>query len=292
MPWLLGRIKTFKPDRILLTGHNFGSLVAAGLSGRKTFLSVHFHHGGRSVWLWRSYYALATRVCSGIRFICNYIFEEVEDLLRGYAHAVCFPNIFREPKAVGECRAARGKLGLPEDAFIVGNAGWLVHRKAFDVLIEVAGLVVRQEPKALFLIAGDGDQRPALEKQARDLGLSENIRFIGWQKDLSSFYAALDVLLFNTRFDAVGRTPLEALMYGVPIVASVSKGGLDEFIRHGQDGFLIGSHDTEALADEVLRLGRDPAGKKDLAQARRARVLESGSPVSHAERLVKFLDLT
>ncbi|MDF7799403.1 glycosyltransferase family 4 protein [Pontiellaceae bacterium B1224] len=291
IPWLLRNIRQFNPERILLTGHNFGSLVAAMLSKRKTYLSIHFHHGDRSIWLWRGYYALAKRGCLGIRFISSFIFKEVESLFADYRNVACFPNIFREPETYVDILKARQRLNLPEDAYIVGNAGWLIPRKAFDVFLNVAAFVVKDQPKAFFLIAGDGEERGALEKLAHDLGISEKVRFIGWQKDLSHFYAALNVLLFNSRFDALGRTPVEALIHSVPVVASVECGGLDEFVRHGTDGYLIDSHDVKALANEIVRLSRDTAACSAVAESGRCRVLELGSPSQHVKALIQFLDL-
>jgi len=291
IPWLLCEIYAFQPDRILLTGHNYGSLVAAMLSRCPTFLSIHYHHGDRPGRLWKSYYSLAKRGCSGIRFISRYIYGEVADLFVGYGNTVCFPNIFRTPGDSLDWREARAQLDLPETAFLIGNAGWLIRRKAFDVFLEVAALVVKQVPDAVFVVAGDGEERQRLEYQAKALGIADAVRFLGWQKDLAPFYRALDILLFNSRFDALGRTPVEALSYGIPVVASVTNGGLDEFIRHGQDGFLIDRHDEEALANEVVRLHGDPRMRESVAVSGRERVLEMGSPEQHLKHLTRFLEI-
>lgn len=289
--WLLRAIRQERPDRIWLTGHNFGSLTAAKLSRIPTYLSMHFHHCERPMWFWKCFYAVAKKTCLGIRFISRYIFEEVAPRFNGYDNAVCFPNIFRPPSKTIDSAFARNELGISTEAFVIGNAGWLIPRKAFDVFLQTAAQVKKQIPQAVFLIAGDGPERARLEKMAEELNLVEEVLFVGWQKDLSHFYSALDLLLFNTRFDALGRTPVEALCYGIPVVASVTHGGLSEFIRHGQDGFLIDQHDPKLLADEIIRLYSDPAARRGYAQSGRDRVLEMGSPETHLQHLNRFMEL-
>lgn len=289
--WLLRSIKQHKPDRIWLTGHNFGSLMAAKVSGVPTYLSIHFHHCERPMLLWRVFYALAKKACLGIRFVSRFIFDEVAFLLGGYENAICFPNVFRSPVESIDSTVAREKLNVPKGAFLIGNAGWLIPRKAFDVFLQTAAIVKRRIPEAVFVIAGDGSHRKPLEEMAESLGIGGDVMFIGWQSNLALFYSALDILLFNTNFDALGRTPVEALCYGVPVVASVTHGGLGEFIRHGRDGFLIDQHDPSALADEIIRLYNDPGYRISCAQSGRDRVLDMGSPERHLRHLETFMKL-
>lgn len=289
--WLLRAIREEQPDRIWLTGHNFGSLVVARLSGVPAYLSIHFHHCERPMRFWKAFYALAKRSCVGIRFISRYIFEEVESLFKPDDPVVCFPNIFHPPPEKMDTASARDQLKIDPDAFVVGNAGWLIPRKAFDVFLQTAARVKKQIPNAIFIIAGDGSERGSLEQLMRELDLENEVMFIGWQKDLIRFYSALDVLLFNTNFDALGRTPVEALSYGVPVVASVTHGGLSEFIRHEQDGFLIDQHDPQILAGAIVRLKNDPAYRTACAQSGHDRVLEMGSPERHLQHLNQFMEL-
>jgi len=289
--WMLRQIRKFDPDRIWLTGHNFGSLLAAYFSGRNTYLSIHFVHCERPILLWRIFYFLARRICSGIRFITRFIYQEVESLLDGCGNVVCFPNIFREPVAQMDRSLARRQLEIAEDVYVIGNAGWLIRPKAFDVFLETAALVKALIPNAVFLIAGDGAERENLEQLARALKIEEGIKFIGWQTDLNPFFSSLDVLLFNSNFDALGRTPIEAMCYGVPVVASVICGGLDEFIRSGIDGYLIDSHDPQKLANEIKQLHDHPNLRDTYVRNGRERVIGLGSPEQHLRNLIEFMDL-
>ena len=288
---LLKVIKRFRPDRLWLVGHNFGSLLVAKLSECPAYLSIHYHHSERPLWLWRLFYGIARHSVRRVHFISHYIFEEVQDLFPDRSQVACFPNVFPKPPPPLAKNYARKTLGIPQTAFVIGNAGWLIPRKAFDVFLETAALVLKQIPAAYFVIAGDGVERKALQNQAERLGIGDFVLFLGWQKDLIPFYSSLDVLLFNSNFDAMGRTPAEALSHAIPVVCSVTHGGLSEFIRHGQDGFLIDHHDTAALAKEIVYLYEDEEYRGKIASAGRERILAIGSPEKHLKSLQNFLEL-
>ena len=88
---------------------------------------------------------------------------------------------------------------------------------------------------------------------AQELDIKSNIVWLGWQKDLEDFYSCLDIMLFNSDWDAVGLSPLEAIQRGVPTFASVINGGLEE-ILNGEFSFFIDSkHDVDALSNKLLK---------------------------------------
>jgi glycosyltransferase involved in cell wall biosynthesis len=96
-------------------------------------------------------------------------------------------------------------------------------------------------------------------------------------------------MLFNTDFDAMGRTPLEAMSYGIPTVASVTQCGLPEVIDTDEVGFLIRNHDVPRLAERVIELLRDEQAAKALGARGRQRVAEVGCPRQHALRILNAL---
>lgn len=288
---ILAAIKRFRPDRLWLVGHNFGSQLAAGLSGCPAYLSIHYHHSERPIWLWRFFYGIAKYCVRRIHFVSQYIFNEVQALFPNKKQTVCFPNVFPSPPPLLPREQARALLHLPVDAFVVGNAGWLIPRKAFDVFLETAALVLKQIPEAYFVIAGDGEERAALVRQAERLRIRDSVLFLGWQQDLLPFYSSVDVILFNSHFDCFPTTPLEAMARNIPVVCSLAHGGLSEALRHGRDGFLIDHHDTEALATEIVHLYRDEEYRRKIAHSGKKRVLDIGSPEKHLEHLHELLEL-
>ena len=95
-------------------------------------------------------------------------------------------------------------------------------------------------------------------------GLS-NIRFVGWTDRLSDYYSAMDLFLFPSRSEALGSAVLEAMSFGVPVVAS-DVGGIPEIVQPGVNGFLIDSTDVNAWAHRVERLCNDSCLRTRLAQ--------------------------
>jgi len=127
-------------------------------------------------------------------------------------------NPFVVPENVAsasERDSARRRFGLPKDAFVVGNAGWLIARKRWDVFLRVACEVSRRTSDAHFVIAGDGPDRSRLEALAKKLGIESKVTWLGWQSNTAQVYSSLDVVLFNSDWDALGRTPIEAVVHGV-----------------------------------------------------------------------------
>ena len=114
----------------------------------------------------------------------------------------------------------RGELGLPEDAPLVGMVACLKPQKSPLTFVEVAARVAREVPRAVFVIAGDGELRPAVETRAEQLGLGGRLRLLGWRRDVPRVMASLDVLLHTSLWEGLPRVLPEAIASGVPIVAT------------------------------------------------------------------------
>jgi glycosyltransferase involved in cell wall biosynthesis len=121
-------------------------------------------------------------------------------------------------------------------------------------------------------IAGDGPERPALEKRAAPLG--NDVQFLGWQSDPAAFLAKTDVLIAPSRTEVFGLVILEAWRAGAAVVATRADGPL-ELIRHGQDGLLSGG-DADLLAASLDRVIADNDLRQRLIAGGRARLAEFG----------------
>ncbi len=135
-------------------------------------------------------------------------------------------------------RAAREKFGLPSDAFVVAGIGRLTFQKNFALFLEVAALVVKDHPKAVFAIAGTGEDDATLRAQATQLGLGDRIRFLGFVSNMAELYPAVDLLLLTSRYEGLPITILEAMATGIPIVAS-DLDGMREILRDGENAALV-----------------------------------------------------
>ena len=296
IPQMAHEFRNAKTDGLVVTGHNLAAFAAlAGLNCKKRLLFIHYHHQGvKPEWEWRAIYMAAMRLFPRVAFCADFIREEAETIyppLRAVSATLRNPFQLPPNPSDEDRSAARRALGIPDGALVVGNAGWLIERKRWDVFLNVAAKIAAQRSDVIFLASGDGPLRDQLRRQCNALGLSERVRWLGWQDDLTRFYLSLDVLLFNSDWDALGRTPLEAGAYGVPSVASVVHGGLREAIDTERVGFLIDRHDEEWLAARTLQLLSDATLRQGMGGACRQFLAERHNPEENARKMLKLLDM-
>lgn len=289
------RLAGIRADALIMFGHNLMGMLALGSFCRDhRILTLHFHHQGvMHPILWKMLYAVAGWRFAKLVFPSSFIRDEAISLspwIQSRSHILRYPFASHSPVSPENKRNARRVLGINEEGSVIGNAGWLIPRKRWDVFLRVAKLVLKSRPDARFLIAGDGPERSSLEVLAAELGISGQVHWIGWQKNLDVFYKSIDVLLFNSDWDAMGRTPLEAMTYGIPVVASVIHGGLCEIMDSEHHGFFLGEHDVEKLAGYVVRLLNDQALAISTGEAGRIKMQEDGDSRRYAESIIQMLD--
>jgi glycosyltransferase involved in cell wall biosynthesis/SAM-dependent methyltransferase len=161
------------------------------------------------------------------------------------------PGVDLERFSPGDRAAARRQLGLPEDRLVVLTARRLVPRMGIDVLLDAVARL--GEHDVLLLVVGDGEQRPALEEQARRLGIEQRVRFLGKVSDdeLVAAYRAADVAATpSLAFEGFGLVVLEALACGTPVVGSAVE-GLKEALEGFDPSLLVAPGDADALAERL-----------------------------------------
>jgi glycosyltransferase involved in cell wall biosynthesis len=159
----------------------------------------------------------------------------------------------------------RASLGTPEDAPLALALGRLHRNKGFDVLLAA----VAQVPHLYLWLAGEGEERAALEGQAHALGIAARVRFLGWRDDVPALIAASDMIAVASRHEPLGNVVLEAWAAGVPVVAAASEGP-GALIRDGETGLLARTEDADALAAALKRIAADRALGAALAAGGRA----------------------
>lgn len=163
------------------------------------------------------------------------------------------------------------ELWLPHHAPIVGNVAALVPHKGQRHLIEAAALVVRQVPDARFVIAGEGELRPALERQIKEHHLEKHVLLAGFRPDVLSLHKAFDIFVMSSVTEGLGTSLLDAMACEKPVVATAA-GGIPEVVADGETGFIVPPRDHQAMAAALVRLLKDPALQRRLGTAGRARV--------------------
>jgi len=175
--------------------------------------------------------------------------------------------------AAAPAAALHEELWLPHHAPIVGNVAALVPHKGQRHLIEAAALVVRQVPDARFVIAGEGELRPVLERAIKEHRLEKHVLLAGFRPDVLSLHKAFDIFVMSSVTEGLGTSLLDAMACGRPVVAT-TVGGIPEVVVDGETGFLVPPRDHEGMAAALVKLLRDEdlrqrMGNAGLARARR-----------------------
>jgi glycosyltransferase involved in cell wall biosynthesis len=166
--------------------------------------------------------------------------------------------------------AALLELGIPEGAPVVGNVAALTDHKDHETLLRAAARVTRELPLARFVIVGEGERRDRLIALAAELGITGQLTFAGFRTDLDRLLPAFDVFCLSSHMEGLGTSLLDAMCFGVPIVATAA-GGIPEAVEDGVVGRVVPVRNPEALAAALLDVLRDAPRRRALGEgARRA----------------------
>ena len=175
-----------------------------------------------------------------------------------------FPPIKRE-------EGLRSTLGIPTHAPLIVTVGNVRPVKGIDILIEAAAKVVQQNPEAVFLVLGrisDGEYFRQLQTMVQRLGVREKVRFVSESAQILSTLRASNVFCLPSRSEGFSNALIEAMACELPCVAT-RVGGNAEAIEDGQSGYVVESEDSDAIADRILKLLRDPSMARTMGKTGR-----------------------
>ncbi len=165
----------------------------------------------------------------------------------------------------------RARLGVPEDAFLLGNVAALVGHKDHHTLLAALRLARDTHPALHLAVAGEGPLRAALEAQTRRLGLEAAVHWLGFRDDVPRFLRSCDAFVLSSREEGLGTSVLDAMAAGLPVAATAA-GGIPEMVRDAQTGLLVPTSDPPALAHALVRLAQDHALRERLVREARAQL--------------------
>lgn len=162
---------------------------------------------------------------------------------------------------------------FPPEAPVVGNIAALVPHKGQKYLVDAASVVVKEIPRARFLILGEGELRHALEEQIRHLHLGQHVLLGGFRTDVLGLLKAFDLFVMSSVTEGLGTSLLDAMAAGKPVVATRA-GGIPEVVEDGVTGLLVPPRDARTLAEAILDLLRDDNRRRRMGEAGLARARE------------------
>jgi N-acetyl-alpha-D-glucosaminyl L-malate synthase BshA len=185
-------------------------------------------------------------------------------------------NIEKEIRVIHNFVDTRRFQKKPIDAFrrVIAPNGEriLMHASNFRKIKRVQDVVrifdrVKKEIPSKLLFVGDGPERPGAEDLCRELGLMDDMRFVGKQEQMEEILAIADLFLLTSEYESFGLAALEAMAAGVPVI-STNAGGLPEIAIEGETGYLSEVGDIENMSMRAISiLENDAVLKKFKANA-------------------------
>jgi glycosyltransferase involved in cell wall biosynthesis len=180
-----------------------------------------------------------------------------EELERWYP--VSHEQIVRIPHGVDTERFSPNQhchRSINDAKFSLLHVGRLVSRKHVDLALEALAEIERDDIE--LLLAGTGRHRERLENRAAELGIAEDVDFLGFvpEEDLPTLYASSDAFLFLSRYEGFGLTFLESMASGTPVIGT-RVGGFPDMVTDGEEGIIV-DHGTNDVANAIERLADDP----------------------------------
>lgn len=154
-----------------------------------------------------------------------------------------------------------------EDSHIVLAAGHLTHRKGFDLLIRAWGAipaVVRRDWR--LRLVGSGEEEHALTDLVASLSIADSVNFVGRKEDMAEEYTGAGLFVLSSRKEGLPMVLLEAMSFGLPVVAFDCETGPAEIVVDGQTGLLTAPEDVPALSKAMSRMMSDSQFRSECAR--------------------------
>lgn len=160
-------------------------------------------------------------------------------------------------------------FSLPTDKWLWGSLGRLVPTKGYDILLKAWARKKIGDHGGVLVLAGDGREKESLLNLARQLGISQEISFLGHVSDVPKFLQTLNGFVMPSRREGFGLALLEAMAAGLPVVAS-KVGGMPEILNplcQEEQSYLVQSENQDLLADAMIKIMSWPEARRRLATA-------------------------
>lgn len=190
--------------------------------------------------------------------------------------------------SAGDRRRTRDELALAPDEFLWLAVGRLWEQKGYPKLLQ-AFQPLATAPARL-AIAGRGPQLDELQRQATQLGIASQVRFLGVRHDIAALLGAADGFVLSSAWEGMPNVVMEALAAATPVVAT-EVGGVSEVVQAGKSGFLVPAGDPNALSRAMRQLmSLSIEQRRQMGMIGRAHVTAHYSLPAMADRWLALFD--
>ena len=178
----------------------------------------------------------------------------------------------------------RAELNLNDDDIALVSAGDLILRK--DYATAIRAIALADNENLHYFICGVGPERENLEELAKELGVENQIHFLGFRSDVKELMAASDIFLFTTLQEGMPRSMMEAMATGLPCVASAIRGNVD-LIENGENGYVCAAKDVEAFSKAISKLAQSKELREEISKKNLEKI--KGYDVTVVENEIKAI---
>lgn len=188
-----------------------------------------------------------------------------------------------------DLNAVRAKYDLPDRSPVIGIFGRLTAKKQHSLFLEVAKNVLDRHPEAIFLVVGEGPEKAEIQSYAKELGITEHLYMLGFQRSVFELYALCDVVLFTSEAEALPNVVIEAMLAGKPVV-SFDLDSVQELIRCEDTGVKVPLNDIYLMSQRTLELIESPERRRHIGEAARHFIMEHFSVNFMVQEVEAYLD--
>jgi glycosyltransferase involved in cell wall biosynthesis len=288
LPLLVPRARAFRPDLVYSSQQRWDCYVAttlARLLGVPQVIHLHYNIGP---WL---HAQPLRRLRKARAVVCVSEFIRRQAIAHGVAPAraiTLYNAISAHPQPATGLDDLRRELGLEPEAEVVLNASRLASGKGHADMLRAFLQATEAHPRAVLLIAGEGELDAPLRALAGELKLGGRVRFLGFRRDVPRLLALSRVFIHPSLQEPCALALLEAAAQGIPTVA-YADGGTCELVEDGTTGLLAPTGNVEELGRALRRLLDDPAHAGRLGAAAHERVQSRFDPATQGRAFTDLL---
>lgn len=255
-------------------------LAARGVRkrGTKVVYMVHgFHfYKGAPLQNWLLYYPVekyCSHLCDMIVTINEEDYQRAKTFHAGRVEKINGIGLDTRKFAICSVDRAqkRAELGIPDDAFFVVSVGELKEHKNHIVMLRA--VAEANDPMIYYGICGKGELLEPLSDLANNLGISGQIKFLGYRKDIPEILHTADLFAFPSKRDGLGLAALEAMASGLPLLTSNIR-GVSDYVIDDVTGYRYGIADVAGFADGLRRYANNAQLRRRIGEKNRTVVVD------------------
>jgi glycosyltransferase involved in cell wall biosynthesis len=249
--------------------NSYGSILSA-IAGVPVITTVHGKNYYHEKWRRRFAYRLIarwSRMVAVSEDIRNFLITQVgikQDhvlTIRNGIDVKAYAGRFGEDRAQTKERRE----------YVIGSVGSLYPVKGHTYLLKAFAIVHKTQPDVICKIAGRGHLLAQLQAEVADLGIANQVEFLGLRDDIPQFLQGIDVFVLPSLSEGLPLSILEAMAAGKPVIAT-NVGGVSEVVQDRRTGFIVPPKDPEGLANRILQVMADQSMAEALGRAGREKV--------------------